>query len=59
MKRQVQVYGFAWYSPDAWQRLKAVAVDVNDLDDTYGSCMATVRLIQNHSKRGMISLFLT
>jgi hypothetical protein len=35
MKRQVQVYGFAWYSPDAWQRLKAVAADVNDLDDTY------------------------
>jgi hypothetical protein len=25
----------AWYSPDAWQRLKAVAADVDDLDDTY------------------------
>jgi hypothetical protein len=35
MKRQAQVYGFAWYSFDAWQRLKRVAADVGDLDDTY------------------------
>jgi hypothetical protein len=46
------------------RRALGSAVAVETIGDRYWivderSCMATVRLIQNHSKRGMISLFLT
>ncbi len=35
MSEQKEVYSFAWYSPEEWQKLKDIVSDPDSLDESY------------------------